>query len=102
MFYKKFAEALMMSDVLIVNDIYPAREEPIKGVTGKLISDVARELGHKKVYFIKNREDIPAELMKMTKSGDFVITMGAGNIFEVSEKFVQLLEKQNAAQSKKK
>jgi len=92
----------MIADVLIINDIYPAREDPIEGVTGKLISDVARELGHKKVYFIKDKEDIPTELMKMAKSGDFVITMGAGNIFEVSEKFVQLLEKQNEAQSKKK
>ena len=102
MFYRQFAEALMISDVIIINDIYPAREDPIEGVTGKLISDVAHELGHKKVYFFKDSEDIPYELIKISKSGDFVITMGAGNVFQVSEKFVQLLEKQNATQSKKK
>jgi len=92
----------MIADVLIINDILSGTRRSDRGSDRKLISDVARELGHKKVYFIKDKEDIPTELMKMAKSGDFVITMGAGNIFEVSEKFVQLLEKQNEAQSKKK
>jgi len=101
MFYRQFAEALMDSDVIIINEIYPAREEPIEGITGKLISDVAEELGHKQVLFIKNRADIPQELMKMCKSGDFVITMGAGNIYEVAEQFVDLLEKQNKKNMKK-
>ena len=51
MFYRQFAEALMDSDVIIINEIYPAREEPIEGITGKLISDVAEELGHKPVSY---------------------------------------------------
>jgi len=101
MFYRKFAEALIISDVLIINDIYPAREEPIEGITGKLISDVVHDLHHRNVYFIKNRKDIPLKLLHITISGDLVITMGAGNIFEVSEEFVRLLEKQTATQSQK-
>jgi len=100
MFYKEFAKALYISDVLIINDIYPAREDPIEGVTGKLIYDVAKKLGHKNVHFIKERADIPKALIELTKSGDFVITMGAGNIFEVAEEFVKLLDKKNKINKK--
>ncbi len=101
MFYREFAEALFNSDVIIINDIYPAREKPIEGVTGRLIYDVVKEMGHKNVHFIENRTDIPELLLSLTKSGDFVITMGAGNIFQVADNFVTLLENKSKTNKKK-
>jgi len=91
LFYKEFAHSLKESDVVIINDIYPAREEPIAGVSGKLIYDELKKKGHKNIKFIKKKENIPDYLFKIIKSGDLVITMGAGDVFEAGEQFIELL-----------
>ncbi|MBS3766645.1 MAG: UDP-N-acetylmuramate--L-alanine ligase [Candidatus Cloacimonetes bacterium] len=91
LFYKEFAHSLKESDVVIINDIYPAREEPIAGVSGKLIYDELKKEGHKNIKFIKKKENIPDYLFKIIKSGDLVITMGAGDVFEAGEQFIELL-----------
>jgi len=92
LFYKDFANSLFEADVVIINDVYPAREKPIKGVSGKLIYDKLKENGHSNLKFIDKKENIPKYLMKIVKSGDMVITMGAGDIFEAGEKFIKLLK----------
>ncbi|MBS3740769.1 MAG: UDP-N-acetylmuramate--L-alanine ligase [Candidatus Cloacimonetes bacterium] len=91
LFYKEFAHSLKESDVVIINDIYPAREEPIAGVSGKLIYDELKKTGRKNIKFIKKKENIPDYLFKIIKSGDLVITMGAGDVFEAGEQFIELL-----------
>ena len=80
-FYKDFAQAFQKSDILIVTDIYPAREEPIKGITAKIIVDEAEKLGHGHIEFIANQNKIPARLKDISQSNDMIITMGAGNIW---------------------
>lgn len=89
-FYEDFGKSLLLSDILIVTDIYPAREKPIKNISGKLVADAACKNGHKFVYYIQDKDDVPQELMKLTKSGDIVITLGAGDIFKYGEKFIEL------------
>ena len=80
-FYKDFAKAFLLADLLIVTDIYPAREKPIKAINGKLISEEAQRLGHKNVKFIKDQSKISEYLTKIVKKDDIIITMGAGNIW---------------------
>jgi len=92
-FYQDFALAFMHSDVLVVTDIYPAREEPIDGITGRLISDNARTIGHKNVIYIQNKEDIPTNIAEITKPDDLVITMGAGDIWKFNDMIFQELTK---------
>ncbi len=92
LFYEEFADSLSKSDLVIINDVYPAREKPIEGVSGKLIYNKLRDKGHKNVKFIKKKEDIPAYLLDIIKSGDLVITMGAGDIFQAGEEFIKLLK----------
>ncbi|MBL7108383.1 MAG: UDP-N-acetylmuramate--L-alanine ligase [Candidatus Cloacimonetes bacterium] len=91
-FYKEFAEILSISDVLIITNIYPAREEPISGVTGKIIVDYAIKNGCKNVLYVKDKKDIPQKLIEISKKGDFVITLGAGDIFKFGEKFIEMLK----------
>jgi UDP-N-acetylmuramate--alanine ligase len=90
-FYEDFGKAFFNSDILIVTDIYPAREEPIPGVTGELISNAAINFGHKNVYYIPDKKKVPAFLKKIARSGDIIITMGAGDIFKFGEEFKNLL-----------
>jgi UDP-N-acetylmuramate--alanine ligase len=91
-FYEDFGKAFLLADVLIVTDVYAAREEPIQGVTGELITNAAKQYGHKDVHYVRDKKDIPAYLKKITRSGDIVITMGAGDIWKFGEEFLQQLE----------
>jgi UDP-N-acetylmuramate--alanine ligase len=91
-FYQEFAQALSLSDFLIVTDVYPAREMPIPGVSGKLIVDSAIQQGNKNVIYIQNKEEVPDRLKEIARSGDFVITMGAGDIYKFGGEFVSMLK----------
>ena len=80
-----FAGSFDDADLLIVTDVYPARETPIEGVTGKLIADAAVKYGHKNVVYLPTFEDIRRELPGLLQSGDIFISIGAGNICNISD-----------------
>jgi UDP-N-acetylmuramate--alanine ligase len=90
-FYQDFGRAFFNADVLIVTDVYPAREEPIPGITGELIVDAARQFGHKAVQYLRDKKEVPNFLMKIKKQGDIILTMGAGDIWKYGEEFVMQL-----------
>jgi UDP-N-acetylmuramate--alanine ligase len=92
-FYEEFAKAFLLSDVLVVTDVYPAREEPIQGVTGELIVEAAKRFGHKEVHYVPEKKQIPAFLKSHVQDGDIVITMGAGDIWKYGEEFLKLMKK---------
>jgi UDP-N-acetylmuramate--alanine ligase len=94
-FYEEFGKAFLLADVLVVTDVYPAREEPIQGVTGELIINAAKQYGHKDVHYVRDKKDIPAYLKKIILSGDIVITMGAGDIWKFGEEFLKQLGMKN-------
>lgn len=94
-FYEEFGKAFLLADVLIVTDIYPAREEPIQGVTGELITNAAKQFGHKDVHYVQDKKQVPEYLRKNTHAGDIVITMGAGDIWKFGEEFLKRLGKAN-------
>ena len=84
-FYHDFAEAFLQADILIVTDIYEAREKTIPGITAQIISDEAERLGHNHVEFIPEQTNIPARLKEIVQANDMIITMGAGNIWRQCE-----------------
>jgi UDP-N-acetylmuramate--alanine ligase len=90
-FYDEFGRSFFNADVLVVTDVYPAREEPIQGVSGELIANAAREFGHKQVHYIPDKAKVPDFLMAMRQPGDFIITMGAGDIWKYGEAFIAQL-----------
>jgi len=91
-FYKDFGKSFFNADILIVTDVYPAREKPIEGVTGRLISDYAEERGHRNVYYVQDKNDVPEFIEKLLKKGDMVITLGAGDIWKTGEKILDRLK----------
>jgi UDP-N-acetylmuramate--alanine ligase len=88
-FYEDFGKAFLLSDVLVVTDVYPAREEPIQGVTGELIANAAKQFGHKDVHYVPDKKSVPSFLQKTAKAGDIVITMGAGDIWKYGEEYLK-------------
>ena len=91
-FYEDFGKSFLLSDVLIVTDVYPAREEPIQGITGELIANAAKQFGHKEVYYIPDKKQVPAFLRNIFKAGDIVVTMGAGDIWKYGEEFMKQIK----------
>ena len=92
-FYQEFGRSFLNSDIFICTDIYPAREEPIEGVSGKMIADIAKKFGHKNVIFIEDKNEIPSFLMSIKEENDIIITMGAGDIWKYGERFVEMIKK---------
>ena len=86
-FYKEFAEALSLSDETILIDIYPAREEPIEGVTSQLILDNMPEMPKKLCS--------KTSLLDVVKKGNYevVLMAGAGVIELLVEPVKQILSK---------
>lgn len=85
-FYKEFADALSQLDEVILTNIYPAREEPIPGVTSQLIYDNLA-LGVKKQIIQKD------EVLDLIKSRDFdvLIVLGAGDLDNYVPEITKLL-----------
>ena len=94
-FYDEFGRSFFNADVLVLTDVYPAREEPIQGINGELIAHAAKEFGHKQVFYVQNKQDIPDFLMKIKQKGDIIITMGAGDIWKFGEAFIKQLKSQS-------
>ena len=79
-FYRDFAEALSLTDYLLLLDIYPSREKPIDNVTSQLIYDEMADKGYSNIFLNHNPSLIPETINKIYKDGDIIITMGAGDV----------------------
>ncbi|MES8509857.1 UDP-N-acetylmuramate--L-alanine ligase [Cutibacterium acnes] len=90
-FAGEFGSALTLADRVIVSDIYPAREDPIPGVTGELVHDAVIAAGGDSRY-VPDKQDLPEALAEEVRPGDLVITLGAGDVTLVGPVLVGLLE----------
>jgi UDP-N-acetylmuramate--alanine ligase len=95
-FMEQFAGALSAADVVIVTDIYKAREEPIPGVSAENIVKIMNGIDKKRVdnnvdnmaYYVNDKNDVLGVLRGKVSEGDIVIFMGAGDIWEIAENVV--------------
>lgn len=80
-FADEFATSFDDADVLVITDVYPAREQPIDGVDGAMLADKIRQSGHRRVLYLQNKTELPATLAGILQGDDLVITMGAGDVY---------------------
>jgi len=92
-FYREFARSFLDSDVLFVLDVYPARETPIAGVSGKLIAEAAREMGHRQVYFVEDKSRVTEAVAPHVRPGDMIITIGAGDVWRINQRLLDWLSR---------
>lgn len=88
--HREFAEALALSDQVVVMDIYAAREDPEPGVTGQLVSDSFFDSS--KVHYVPLWEDTAAVAAGLASEGDFIITMGCGDVYRMVPELLNALE----------
>lgn len=84
-FSKSFAE----SDIIIITDIYAAREKDYGDIHSKTLVNAIKE-NHKNAIYIENFDDIISYLKKNLKKNDMAVTMGAGNVYEIGEKLLKI------------
>ncbi len=93
MLMKEFATAFNQADILLLTDIFPAGEKPIKGASGKALYEEIQEYGHKNVYFEENMEKIPNLVEKIVQPEDMIFVLGAGNINRIIPDIIKRLKK---------
>ncbi|MFF3511372.1 UDP-N-acetylmuramate--L-alanine ligase [Streptomyces sp. NPDC002573] len=89
---KEMGAALALADASVVLDIYPAREDPIPGVTSELIIAAARAAGAD-VQAVHDKAEVPETVAGMVKPGDLVLTMGAGDVTDLGPHILDRLSK---------
>ena len=87
-----FGGSFAAADRVVITDVYGAGEEPVPGVTGKLIADaVCDRLPGRSVAYIPHRGELLAYLSKSCRSGDALLTLGAGDVNSIGEELLARL-----------
>jgi UDP-N-acetylmuramate--alanine ligase len=89
MLAREFGEALALADLVVVLDIYRARERPedFPGVSGYLVAEAAADAaGGRPVWWLPSVEDAEQQLRAELAAGDVLISLGAGNVDELAKR----------------
>jgi UDP-N-acetylmuramate--alanine ligase len=84
----EFGAALGGADEVVLTDIYAAGERPIAGVTIEALAEAVRRTASRPVHLVKALDDLPAEVARLARRGDLVITLGAGSIGGVGDRIL--------------
>lgn len=90
---EEFSRAFKHADEVIINTIYaPPGEQPIPGVTAEKLADLIKLNSNPHTRFLETKEQVIQYLLEHIKPGDVVMTMGAGDIWRVSHRYIELLK----------
>jgi UDP-N-acetylmuramate--alanine ligase len=90
---QEFLTAFNQADVLVVMDIYPAGEAPIPGVNAADLADGIRAHGHRNVTYLGNdRARIVDHVCEISRPGDLVLTLGAGDVSQLGSDILRRLD----------
>lgn len=88
-----FAKAFHQADYVYLMDIYAASEKPIAGITSQALADRIRAFGHKAVEYAGTADNAVAAVLERAREGDLVLTLGAGNVWQVGDTFLEAVRK---------
>ncbi len=91
-FARQLAEALASADRIILTDLFPAFEQPIPGVSSRLIIDELAKLGRQDAVLLR-REEVVSRLREGVEEGDAVVIMGPGDIALLVEEVLEGLKR---------
>jgi UDP-N-acetylmuramate--alanine ligase len=89
---EEFARSFNNADELFVSDIYAASEDPIDGVTSEALTEAIKRYGHKNAHYIGPLDSAAQNLRARVRTGDMVVTLGAGPVYRVGEQLLALLQ----------
>jgi UDP-N-acetylmuramate--alanine ligase len=84
--WRELGRSLVGADVIVVTDVYGAAQDPIPGVTGKLVVEgIARTARDRRVVYLPHRHDVVTFLEREVREGDLVLTMGCGDVWMLGD-----------------
>jgi UDP-N-acetylmuramate--alanine ligase len=90
----QFGESFGDADRIVVTDVYGAGEQPVPGVTGKLVADaVCRRFPGRTVAYLPHRAELLRYLAAAARPGDALLTLGAGDISSIGDDLLLRLER---------
>ena len=92
----EFSGCFNLVDHLVLMDIYPASEKPIEGVTTEVLMEKIREKRPQETVHLK-KDQVVDHLMGFVRPGDLVLTLGAGDITQISDDLVRCLAQRAAS-----
>jgi len=91
--HREFLTAFNQADVLLVMDVYAAGEPPIPGVSASALAEEIRAHGHRDVTYVgADKAAVVEHLVQVTRPGDLVLTLGAGDVYQVGPELLLRLE----------
>ncbi len=93
--FDDFLSAFHDADTVIVTDIYPAGEKELMGVNAKKLMEGIRKQGHKEVRYLPEFPEIVSYLSDTCREGDMVLTLGAGDVYQVGEELLRKLRERS-------
>jgi UDP-N-acetylmuramate--alanine ligase len=88
--YREFAEVLeTYADHTVMLDVYGAREDPVPGVTGELVSDAFADPSH--VHYVPDWQEAADYAASVARDGDYIITLGCGNVYQIIPQVLEAL-----------
>ncbi len=91
--YQEFLTSFNQADALFVMDIYPAGETPIEGVSAADLAEAIRAHGHREVTYVgRDRARVIDHVIDISRPGDLVITLGAGDVSHLGPELLRRLE----------
>lgn len=90
--FREFAEVLeTYADHTVMLDVYGAREDPVPGVTGELVSGAFADPEH--VHYVADWQEAADYTATVAREGDYVITLGCGNVYLIIPQVLESLRK---------
>lgn len=90
---EKFGKVFFDADRVIINNVYSANEPSILGISGKTIFNEIKKTNHKHIKYIPSKNDTLNYLYEIIQFGDIIITMGAGDVWTISQELAKQLKK---------
>jgi UDP-N-acetylmuramate--alanine ligase len=87
--FEEFVKSFNNADTLVLMDIYAAGEDPIPGVCARDLAEGITRHGHRDICYRPGQEEVVEHLLTEVRDGDMVITMGAGNVWQVGMEFIR-------------
>ncbi len=84
--WRELGASVTGADLIVVTDVFGANQEPIPGVTGRLVVDgIELASPGKDVVYVPHREDVVEFLDREVRPGDLVLTMGCGDVWMLGD-----------------
>lgn len=89
--FDEFVTAFYQADQVVVMDVYAAGEEPIPGAEGRALAEGISSHGHRDARYIGERQAVVEHLQALAQPGDLILTLGAGNVWQIGEDLIRHL-----------